>query len=334
MRSVRLALALVVACVACVAAPRVACAQTYVVIVSGLGGEPKYSRLFADLSRRLSGALRSKYGVPASDVTWLGEDSAAAPGYGGRSTKVNVTRVLSDIAGRAQQGAQVVLVLIGHGAGEGEESRIDLPGPDITAAELAVLFGRFSSQKVALVDLTSASGDMIPVLSAPGRVIITATKTALERNESHFAEFFVDALDRGGADADKDGRVSLLEAFRYASRETKRLYDDASKIQTEHAQLDDNGDKVGSAEPDAKTGEGIIARRFFLDASKYAAGVNGNDPRIAALYAQRFAIEEQVDSLKLRKSGMAADAYDDALESLLVNLARKAREIRALEGRT
>ena len=61
--------------------------------------------------------------------------------------------------------------------------------------------------------MTSASGDMLPVVAAPNRVVITATKSSFERNESHFAEFFVDALTKDVADVDKDGRVSLLDAF-------------------------------------------------------------------------------------------------------------------------
>jgi hypothetical protein len=75
------------------------------------------------------------------------------------------------------------------------------------------MLAKFKTQKVAFIDMTSASGDMLPVVSAPNRVVITATKSSFERNESHFAQFFVDALTKDVADVDKDGRVSLLEAF-------------------------------------------------------------------------------------------------------------------------
>ena len=42
------------------------------------------------------------------------------------------------------------------------------------------------------------------------------------------------------ADADKDGRVSVFEAFDYARKETARSYDTAKKIMTEHAMLSDS----------------------------------------------------------------------------------------------
>lgn len=310
-------------------------AQTHVFVISGLGGEPQYSKLFAGLSRRLVDALQQRAGVPAAGITWLGEDSTStASCYAGLSTKANVERAVRSLAARVQPGAQVVFVLIGHGAGDGAESRISLPGPDLTATDFAALFSRFTAQRIAFIDLTSASGDMVGVLSAPNRVVITATKTAFERNESHFARFFVDAFAKDGADTDKDGRVSLLEAFRYAAAETKRLYETATKLQTEHAQLDDDGDKQGSAEATGRTGDGVLARRFFLDADKFAAHVAANDPRLGPLYSERFALEEQIDALRGKKTMMTADAYDDELEKLLVALARKSREIRTIEGRS
>jgi hypothetical protein len=307
-------------------------AQTHLVIVSGLGGEKKYSDEFNTLSSALADAATKKFGIPDSDVVWLGEDSVSKlPHFGGQSTKANVERAIDQAAARAGSGDQVAIVLIGHGSGEGADTKISIPGPDIDASDFAKLLAKFPTQKVAFVNLTSASGDMLPLLAAPNRVIITATKSSFERNESHFAQFFVDALTKDGADTDKDGRVSMLEAFRYAEVETKRVYDDDSRLQTEHAQLDDMGAKTGVDNPDGRTGEGVLARRFFLDGT-FATRAGANDPQLAALYKDKFALEDQVDQLRAKKASMTPDAYDDALEAVLVQLARKAKSIRAIEG--
>jgi len=308
-------------------------AQTHLVIVSGLGGEKKYSDTFTQLAASLADVASKRFGIPDSEVVWLGEDSVSKrPHYRGQSTKANVERALTQLAVHAGQGDQVAIVLIGHGSGEGEATKISIPGPDLTARDFAQLLGHLTTQKVAFINLTSASGDMLPVLSAPNRVVVTATKSSFERNESHFAQFFVDALTKDVADTDKDGRVSLLEAFRYAATETKRLYDSDTRLQTEHAQLDDMGAKAGVAEPDGRTGEGVLARRFFLDGG-FATRAGANDPQLTALYKDKFALEDQIDSLRTRKTAMTADAYDDALENLLVQLARKAKSIREIEGR-
>jgi hypothetical protein len=311
----------------------VAAAQTHLVIVSGLGGEKKYSTEFNEIASRLADAAQTRWGIADAEDIWLGEDSVASKRahYRGQATKANVEQTLTRLAARAGPGDQIVLVLIGHGSGEGEETKISIPGPDLSARDFAQLLARFPTQKVAFINLTSASGDMLPVVSGPNRVVITATKSAFERNESQFARFFVDALSKDVADVDKDGRVSLLEAFRYANAETKRVYETETKLQTEHAQFDDMGLKVGVAEPDGREQQGLLARRFFLDGGFSARG-GVSDPQLSALYRDKFALEDRIDALRTKKTSMTPDAYDDALEDLLVNLARKAKAIREIEG--
>src|ERR1700743_1251296 len=105
--------------------------------------------------------------------------------------------------------------------------------------------------------------------------------------------------------------ASLLEAFGYASSETKRVYDNETKLQTEHAQFDDMGLKVGVADPDGREKQGLLARRFFLDGG-ISASAGASDPQLAALYIDKFALEDQVDALRRKKDAMPPDAYDDA----------------------
>ena len=319
------------AMLASAAVPGAVHAQPHALVISGLGGEPRFSARFRQLGGGLAGALHSRFGVPDGHVAWLGEDSTSSdPRYRGRSTKIAIEREMNAIRTRVKPGDQVAVFLIGHGAGSESESRISLPGPDMTVLDLQRLVGAFTEQRVAIVNLTSASGDMLALLAAPGRVVITATKTAYERNESRFAEHFVAAFVQDVADTDKDSRVSLLEAFTYAARETKRVYEDGTKLQTEHSQLDDNGTRQGTAAPTGREGQGMLARRYFFDA-RAAAAVG--DVRLNGLYLEKFALEEQVDSLRMKKKGMAAAAYDADLEQVLVALSRKSREIRQAEGR-
>ncbi|MDA1080706.1 MAG: hypothetical protein O2973_03360 [Gemmatimonadetes bacterium] len=310
---------------------RPAHAQAHVLIVSGLGGEARYSTRFRTLGSTLAGALHSRFGVPDANIAWLGEDSTSRdPRYRGRSTRVGIEREVAAIRARARAGEQVAVFLIGHGAGSESESRISLPGPDMNVLDFQRLLGGFAEHRVVFANLTSASGDFLPLLAAPGRVVITATKTSYERNESNFAEHFVAAFASDVADTDKDDRVSMLEAFTYAARETKRVYDDATKMQTEHSQLDDNGTKVGTAEPTGREGQGMLARRYFFDA-RAAAAVG--DVRLSALYREKFAIEEEVEGLRTKKQAMDKAAYEADLERVLVALSLKSREIRQAEGR-
>jgi hypothetical protein len=186
----------------------------------------------------------------------------------------------------------------------------------MTAADFARVLSRFGDRRVAFVNLTSASGDMLGVLAAPNRVVVTATKSAFQRNESHFARYFVDALAKDGADTDKDSRISLLEAFKYAETETKRYYETDGKLATENAQLADQGQ---------------LASRFFFASAGGVAAAGAANPRLSSLYAERTTLDEQIQELKRRKASMSVDAYDTELEKLLLSLALKSREIRQLE---
>ena len=314
----------------------VAGAQTRALIVTGLGAEDKYRRQFIALGEQLTNALTGRFGIPTDNIAWLGEDSTSrSKTYKGRSTSQAISREFDRLATSAKRGDQIVFVLIGHGSGTGEDTKFNIPGPDITARDFNILLARFDAQRVAFLNLTTASGDAIGVLSSPNRIVVTSTKSAYERNESQFARFFVEALDKPGvADVDKDGRVSLLEAYRYGVTETRRSYENDERLVTEHAQLDDDGNGKGTDLPDGRgAGDGLLARRFFLDVGAVESRVAASDPRFARLYADKFAIEDKIDALKQRKAAMKVDVYYTELEVLLIGLARVAREIRQVEGR-
>src|SRR5207237_8966076 len=106
----------------------------------------------------------------------------------------NGEATLAGLGKGAAAGDQVVIVLIGHGSGAGEDSKISLPGPDLSARDFAHDLAPFTAQQVALVDLTSASGDMLPVLSAANRIVITAPTSSFERNESVYARSCIPAV--------------------------------------------------------------------------------------------------------------------------------------------
>ena len=94
-------------------------------------------------------------------------------------------------------------------------------------------------------------------------MIITSTRKD-EANRAAFIEPFLAAFD-GPGDSDLDGKVSFAEAFNFASASVKQQYtDNGWGILTEHAQLDDNGDKISTEAlaPDGKDGE--LAGQIYL----------------------------------------------------------------------
>lgn len=306
--------------------------DTWVLIITGVSGEPHYGKQFHEWAVGLADAVRERHGVGEENITYLGENTERAPDrIAGRSTRENVQRELARLAERTRAGDRVLIALFGHGSATNTESRFNLPGPDLTATEWEALLDRLAGRTVGFVNAASASGDFVGALSGDGRVVITATKSGFERNETRFGRFFVDAFARDVADVDKDGQVSLLEAFDYARREVARTYEEEGALLTEHAQLDDDGDGTGTAAPDGQSGDGLVARRFTLNST--ARVLAGADPRLRALYADKQAIETNLDLLRRRKAEMPAAEYEKLLETLLVALAEKNEEIKALEER-
>lgn len=282
--------------------------RTHVLFVSGLSGAPQFKTQFTQAANTLREVARSRWGVNDSSLLVLTEDSSSTSR---RSTREHVADAFLRLSRRVQPGDVLLVLLAGHGSGEGPGSKVNLPGPDATATEYAAWLQPFAAQQVVFINTATGSGDFVPVLSAPGRVVITATKSAFEKNESEFLRHFVRGLEGGEADGDKDGRLSVLEAFRYARREVQQSYERGKRLLTEHALVSDS----------------LVAARITFGQRAAAA-----DPRIAQLMAERQALESQVAALRSRKASMEAAAYEAELERLLLAIAEKSAAIKAAGG--
>jgi hypothetical protein len=287
--------------------------RVHVLIITGLAGEPQYRARFLEAAATLADTARTRWGVADSSLIVLGEDPAQDPKHiRAKSTKEEVSAAFVRLSHRVAPGDILLVFLNGHGAGEGPNSRVNLPGPDPTAADFATWISGFTRQTVVFVNAASGSGDFVPVLAGRGRLIVAATKTAIERNETVFARPFIKALTTGEADADKDGRVSVYEAFDYAKKEVARLYEVDNKMLTEHAILSDT-----------------VAARTVAFGGKSGS----SDPRVVALVAERQELESQVAALRARKATTDSTTYEKELERLLLLVAEKTQAIRAVRSK-
>ena len=261
--------------------------------------------------------------MPDANITYLAEKTEVDPAHiRGRSTTENVQKAVSDLAAKAHPGDQVVIVLIGHGSFDGTVAAFSMPGPDMTVADWAAALKKLSAQKVAFINTTSSSGAFLPAVAAPGRTVVTATKTGGERNEALFGEYFAQAFGDPAADADRNGHVSVLEAFNYADNKVVKAYQQGGLLRTEHATLDDGGN-------------GKLAATQFLTAHPADGGlkVDVSDPAMRALVAEREAIQKEIDALKEKKGTTDPARYDQEMEKLLTNLALKTKAIRVREAK-
>ncbi len=307
--------------------PAAQAAQNHLLIVSGIGGTDAFSHQFAATSTRLYQAALDA-GIGEDNIDLLSASPLAEISSAQRdSSKASLLQSLGDIAARAGPGDRVFIVLIGHGNPRGSGAAFNLPGPDITAAELAEALGVLEEQVVIVVNTASASGPFIKALSAPERVVITATSSGREYHATLFGDHFVKAFSGGAADSNKDERISMLEAFEYARREVRRDFDSDKRLLTEHALLDDNGDGEGSLEPGEFEPDGALANRLYLQQAPALA--LGSSAELVGMVERRQELEQAISELKRERDSLARDDYYARLEELLVELALLSREIRA-----
>jgi hypothetical protein len=282
----------------------------------GAEGAPEYGRQFTTWLNRWSEAAQ------AADATVhaIGGDSRQEP------SDLERLRILLD--GEPKDGPEEVwLVLIGHGTFDGRSARFNLRGPDVSDAELAKMLAPFR-RPIVLINSSASSGPFVNRLSGPNRVVISATRSGSEENFTRFGDFLSGAIADPAADYDKDGQTSLLEAFLAASRRVTEFYRTESRLATEHALLDDNGDGLGTpadwfrgirAVKKAKhgtTSDGYRAHQVVLVRSEQERRIPSE------LIAERNRLELAVAELRERKSQMSEDAYYDQIEQLLLDLAK------------
>ena len=279
-------------------------ATTFCVTIAGLGGEPEYEQRFATWAKEIDQTLKG-----------AGPDVKSEMLSGPDATRARFRAALESIAKEAKPQDSLVVMMIGHGSFDNVDYKINLPGPDVSATELAALLDRIPAGRQLVVNMTSASGGSVHALQKPNRTVITATRTGSEKNATVFARYWVEALRDASADTDKNEVITALEAFRYAEMKTKQFYETQKRLATEHAALD-GGDQQGP----------LLAARFSLlriGSIQNAA----KDPAKQALLAKREQLEAQIDQLKFQKAATPTDEYKKRISVLLLELARTQAEL-------
>jgi len=296
--------------------------DSYALVVTGATGGESYAAKYAGWRQSFVSTLRTKFGYPDDHVIVMAEGS----GSGAQAaTRDEVRHAILDLRGRLGKDDQLIVLLIGHGTpadGSGaEDAKFNLVGPDLKASEWADLLKPLAA-RVVFVDTTAVSFPFLRHLTGPGRIVITATDSIAQEFETTFAEFFVRAFEDPSADADKNGRVSLFEAFTYASAATRAWYEQRGQLPTERPLIDDDGDGVGH-EASNPGSDGALARATFLQPPPLPA-----DAAAAAVAKRQRELESGIEDLKRKRATMAPAEYDAELERLLLELARLSAQSR------
>jgi hypothetical protein len=287
-----------------------------VVVIVGAPGAPEYAAQFHEWSEQ----WRAAAATASAEFQVLGESDKSESKDHDR-----LKQLLVEMA--SEQTEPLWLVLIGHGTFDRHTAKFNLRGPDVSAEELAAWLAPLRRPMV-VIQCASASAPFINHLSGENRVVITATKSGDEQNFARFGKYISASIADMSADLDKDGQVSLLEAYLTACRQVEEFYDQEARLATEHALLDDNGDRLGTpatwfkglrATQRARDGaslDGTRAHQFHLIASDRERNL---PPEVRQ---RRDELELKIANLRDEKERLNEDEYYAQLEQLMLELAR------------
>jgi hypothetical protein len=280
-------------------------AQTYAVVVSGLGGESQYTEQFSTTGQVVFESLQS-LAVEDDLIVYLDETA----------TRDVILKAINDVASRIKPGEPSVfsLFFIGHGNADSGGWRFNVTGPDLTTEDLVAALNPITASQQLVVLAASASGAALDILAQPQRVVVTATKSGGESNAVKFPEFMAQALLKSDADFDRNEILTIAEVFRFAQSRTVEYYEQQKLLAPEHARLaGDNAVDIAVA---------------LLGSLKNAT----DDPAVASLLDERLVLEDSFNQLKQAKATLTSNDYYAQLEQLLLKIARLQQVIDVATG--
>lgn len=165
------------------------------------------------------------------------------------ATKEIISAELQNLKTTITENDSLFVIVIGHTHFENSLAWLNLYGPDVQQKEFAAMFEGIAAKEQTFLITSPCSGYYIKPLSRPGRVIISATESDLEVNETLCPHALADLLSAAPLaewDLDTDKSLSLFEFYIALCRGVADRYIEETLIATEHAQLDDNADGKGT----------------------------------------------------------------------------------------
>lgn len=222
-------------------------ARRYALIVVGLPGDEEHREKFREVVGVWQQWLTEIAGVAKQDIVVLfGSSEADAEPATAKSIRARMTLLSASLT----PDDSLWVFLLGHGSQDERHGWFHLPGPDLNAAEWGDLFAPLQTNEQLFWMTHSASGSFLKPLARPGRVVVCATDDA-ELNETRFpyalAEIMRQQLKSAATpDTTPSKLATVLDLFRQTAHHVDQSFEADKLVPTEHAQLDDNGDGVGT----------------------------------------------------------------------------------------
>jgi len=291
--------------------PILARAESSALIISGAPGDDEHLKKFAKWTEMTRFLLVGEMGFLPDRVTVLANEKA---------TQTDIKDAFAKLKDQVKPGDSFFLFLIGHGSYDGKEYKFNNVGPDLTGTEFGKLLSTVPASRIVVVNSTLASGGATEAMAGKNRMIVSATKSGFEANDTVFYGYFLEGMQNAAADENKDRKVSVWEAFKFAVDRTDRFYKDAGRIATEHPQISDNGGPMVGVDPLAPVMSSLTA--FNVDRPVTVA-----DSKLQALLDEQKQIQQKIEALQINKANMLAEDFNKQIEDLILQLALKTQQI-------
>ncbi len=222
-------------------------------VVCGLSGDAAHHKLYSETVTKLHEGLTQRLGFADVQVLFGDEPvdaDAEVIKSAGRATREELEKSVTALRTKLQPDDALWVIVVGHSHYDGKHSWLNLPGPDIHQTDFAKLFADLSAREQVFFMTTPTSGYYVKPLSSKGRVVISATETDWETNETEFPHELARILsappETKELDIDEDGAISLFDLYVTVARNLAQSYVDRELLATEHPLLEDNGDGRGT----------------------------------------------------------------------------------------
>jgi hypothetical protein len=240
--------------------------NTYALIICGINKDPK-ERLSKDKAvTNLRSFFLNNAKLKPARLCVLVPDKSFVVKDSKTSNAENLKETIKNLAATVQPEDRFIFYYIGQANVVAGKLRLNLPGQDITHEQLTGWINQIKASSMLLVLDCPGAGMAVKALTGQGRIVIGAC-TAEQHYSTRFSEYFIPSLLDSKSDTDDDGKISLLEAFTFASKQLDDWYFSQLFLKTETPVLEDNADGFPSRQPwryKQDNTDGREASKFFL----------------------------------------------------------------------
>ena len=229
----------------------------WLLLCCGLPGDADHRDRLTAACEKIIAAAQPTLGVPPEQLLVLAGDDEMRDALSrqakevGVCTSESVAEAMKRLSGTVQADDACWVMMLGHAHLYDAKSQFNVLDADFDQSQFAQWAKPLACREQVFWLTMPISGFWIKPLSSPSRVIISATEADLEFTGTEMPYALADVLSGDGQeqslqDVDQDGSLSLLDLYLATNLEVHGRFRSMDRLQTEHAQLEDNGDGRGS----------------------------------------------------------------------------------------